>query len=402
MKTLAFCVALAIMAVGAVGILFPPGLLWIARQSLSSNAFYLIAGARIGFGAILISVAAASRTPKALLVLGSLILIAGIATALTGLFGIDRASAIIDWWTQQGFGIVRLTAAVVMGLGGFVAYACAPGASRTTLHELLDFNYGEDGDAVLRRMLDAGADLNTRAAPHSETPLHVATRRRRTSAIVILLGRGADIDATTAGGKTAYAHAVRRKFDDVADVLRAHGASTVLNEPDRLAVAIVNGRLDEARTILASLPGAARTGNPEEDRLLADVAGRDDTGPVETLIGAGASLTAPGLDDGTPLHQAAWFGQPNNARLLIDAGAPLEIFDAVHESSPLGWAVHGSRYSGGAEERQDAYVALVRMLLAAGSSFQHPGDPQGDRYRRRLLQDASPQVREILERGISG
>jgi len=266
-----------------------------------------------------------------------------------------------------------------------------------TLHELLDYDY-EDGDAVLRRMLDDGADANARAGPQSETPLHVATRRRRTSAVTILLAGAADIDATTAGGKTAYAHAVRRKFDDVADVLRTHGSSTVLNNADQLAVAIVNGNLDDARTILASHPGAARTGNPEEDRLLADVAGRDDSRPVEILIAAGASLTAPGLDDGTPLHQAAWFGQPDNARLLIDAGAPLEIFDAVHESSPLGWAVHGSRYSGGAQERQDAYVALVRMLLAAGSGFQHPKDPQGDRYRRRLLQDASPQVREILER----
>ena len=130
MKTLAFCVALSIIAVGAVGILYPPCLLWLARESLSSNAFYLIAGARIAFGAILMSVAAGSHAPKALLVLGCLILIAGIVTALTGLFAIDRASAVIDWWTQQGFGTVRLTAAVVMGLGGFVAYACAPGRPR--------------------------------------------------------------------------------------------------------------------------------------------------------------------------------------------------------------------------------------------------------------------------------
>jgi len=129
-KPLAFCVALAIMAFGAVGVLFPPAVLWIARQSLSSNAFYVIASARIAFGAILVSVAAASRAPKALLVLGCLILIAGIATALTGLFAIDRASAVIDWWTQQGPGIVRLTAAAVAILGGFAAYACAPGKPR--------------------------------------------------------------------------------------------------------------------------------------------------------------------------------------------------------------------------------------------------------------------------------
>jgi hypothetical protein len=51
------------------------------------------------------------------------------------------------------------------------------------------------------------------------------------------------------------------------------------------------------------------------------------------------------------LRQAAWFGQPDNARRLIDAGAPLDVLDATHEGSPIGWAVHGSRYSGGAEKR---------------------------------------------------
>ena len=126
MKTLAFGVALAIVAFGVVGVFFPPALLWVARQSLSSTAFYVIAAARIAFGAILISVAAASRAPKALLVLGYFVLIAGIATALTGLFAIDRASPVIDWWTRQGSGIVRLTAAAVVALGSFVAYACAP------------------------------------------------------------------------------------------------------------------------------------------------------------------------------------------------------------------------------------------------------------------------------------
>ena len=106
------------------------------------------------------------------------------------------------------------------------------------------------------------------------------------------------------------------------------------------------------------------------------------------------------LDEGTPLHQAAWFGQPDNARLLIDAGASLDVFDAVHEKSPLGRAVHGSRYSGAADERQDAYLALVRMLLAAGSSLQYPGGSRDDAYTGVLFDDASPQVREVLQRGV--
>lgn len=276
-----------------------------------------------------------------------------------------------------------------------------PGAMERALFWLLDFHYGADGDEVLRRMLAGGADPNVRSGVYAETPLHVATRRRRLRAVDVLLDHGAGIDAGTAGGKTAYAHAVRRGFDEVANLLVNRGADTGLNEADRFAVAIVNGRLDEARAILKDNPGVARTGNPEEDRLLADVAGRTDREPVKLLIQAGADLTARGLDSGTPLHQSAWFGQPRNARLLLDAGAPVDVFDDIHESSPLHWAVHGSRYSGGAEERQDAYVELVEMLLAAGSGLHYPDDPESDAYRKRLLGDASPSVRKVLQ-GIPG
>ncbi|HZY30054.1 MAG TPA: hypothetical protein VFF86_00285 [Candidatus Methylomirabilis sp.] len=126
MKNLAFVVALLILAVGAVGILVPSGLVWIAQHSVTSGVFYVIATVRVAFGAVLISVASVTRTPKTLRVLGYLVLIAGIATALTGLVAIERARAIIEWWLQQGSGGVRLAGALVLALGGFVAYACAP------------------------------------------------------------------------------------------------------------------------------------------------------------------------------------------------------------------------------------------------------------------------------------
>ena len=126
MKNLAFVFGLCIVTVGGVGILAPSSLVWIARHSVTSGAFYLIAAVRVAFGLVLISAASASRSPKALRVLGYVILIAGITTALTGLLAIERARAMIDWWLQQESAVVRLTAVLAMALGGFVAYACAP------------------------------------------------------------------------------------------------------------------------------------------------------------------------------------------------------------------------------------------------------------------------------------
>jgi hypothetical protein len=125
-KALAFVFGLCILTVGIVGILAPSGLVWIAQHFVTSGPFYVIAAVRVAFGLVLISVASASRAPKALRVLGYVILIAGVTTALTGLLGVERARASIEWWVQQGSGVVRLTGVLVLALGGFVAYTCAP------------------------------------------------------------------------------------------------------------------------------------------------------------------------------------------------------------------------------------------------------------------------------------
>jgi ankyrin repeat protein len=265
-----------------------------------------------------------------------------------------------------------------------------------TLHELLDWHYGPDGDTTLRHRLEEGVEVDARHPETGETPLQVAVRRRRLEATRILLDHGAAVDAPTAGGKTAWTHAVRRGFGEIAELLADRGADTRLEPADAFAVAVVSGRLDDAADLLREQPDIVRTGNPEEDRLLADVAGRADVRPVRFLVEAGADLEARALDDGTPLHQAAWFGQPENARLLVEAGAPLDVFDRVHRASPLHWAVHGSRYSGDAEERQDAYCAVVSLLLEAGSALHYPDDPTGDAYLRRLRRDATDAVRVIL------
>ncbi len=105
-------------------------------------------------------------------------------------------------------------------------------------------------------------------------------------------------------------------------------------------------------------------------------------------------MHATGLDGGTALHQAAWFGQPENARLLVAAGAPRDVYDESHASSPLGWAVHGSRYSGGAEENQDAYVTIVGLLLRAG------GGLRDQEFLDRIRGDASPRVLALLPTSV--
>jgi hypothetical protein len=125
-KTLAFAFGLCIAAVGAVGIVVLARLVWIAQYFVTSGAFVALAAVRIALGLILISVAPTSRAPTGLRILGYVIVILGITTALTGLMETGRARAAIDGWWHQGSGIVRLSGSLVLALGGFFAYACAP------------------------------------------------------------------------------------------------------------------------------------------------------------------------------------------------------------------------------------------------------------------------------------
>jgi hypothetical protein len=59
MKKLAFVAGLLILTFGAVGILVPSVLVWIAQHAVTADAFYVIATVRVAFGLVLISVASA-------------------------------------------------------------------------------------------------------------------------------------------------------------------------------------------------------------------------------------------------------------------------------------------------------------------------------------------------------
>lgn len=262
---------------------------------------------------------------------------------------------------------------------------------------LLDWSCGPDWQAQLDAAVTAGQDLSTPHPATGETALHVAARRRRVEVVRHLVELGVMIDTRDGGGKTALVASKRRGFEDVAAVLVAAGAHFDPTPADELAIALSTLDLDEARRVLAAFPNAACTGNPAEDRLLADVAGRAEAEPVELLLSAGAPLDVPGMDDGTPLHQAAWFGQPHQVRRLIEAGAPLDIFDRCHQSSPLHWAIHGAEFSDGAGTLGHAYAAIVRSLLEAGCSTDYPPHLAGaGTYRARLFENPPPEVRAVL------
>jgi hypothetical protein len=125
-KALAFVAGLGMLAVGEIGLLMPSTLVWIAQRFGTPLQWYAIGAVRVAFGVLLLSVAATSRAPRTLRVVAFIPLLAGLGALATPFVGIERARAILEWWSQLGPGYVRLSALSLLLLGGFIAYACAP------------------------------------------------------------------------------------------------------------------------------------------------------------------------------------------------------------------------------------------------------------------------------------
>ncbi|MEM7309541.1 MAG: ankyrin repeat domain-containing protein [Planctomycetota bacterium] len=267
----------------------------------------------------------------------------------------------------------------------------------TALYAVLDAAFTPERLAWL---LARGADAGRPAGPHGEAAVHVAARRRRVDAVHALAAHGVDLDARNRGRKSAYQHAVRRGFDDVAEALAGHGCDRALDAGDRFAVHMNAGELDAARA-LAAEGAIVDPANPEETRLLPDLAGRFDVvEAVELLLDLGFPVDARGLDGGTSLHVAGWFAQPEVIDLLLPRGAALELLCEEHRFTPLGWVTHGSRYSGGAAARNAEYGRCAQALLDAGASLVHPDRPD-DLSGAWLLRDAQGEVKRRIEERLS-
>lgn len=120
MNRLAALFGLVIAGIGLFGMAAPKALLEMSSFGLTQAGIYAAAAFRVVVGVVLILAAATSRMPKTVRVLGILILIGGIATPL---IGVDRARAVVDWWSALGPLFMRVWAGLAVAFGLFIVYA---------------------------------------------------------------------------------------------------------------------------------------------------------------------------------------------------------------------------------------------------------------------------------------
>ena len=139
---------------------------------------------------------------------------------------------------------------------------------------------------------------------------------------------------------------------------------------------LVESLLESDPNLAEKLPAAGR-------RHVAHAARNDDPVAARLLLRAGLPVGESSQHRATALHWAAFHGNVELVRLLLDHGAAIENASNEYKSPPIGWAIHGSM-NGWHPDRGD-YAGCVETLLSAGA--KPPKEVGG-----------SPAVREVLLR----
>jgi len=120
MTSIAFIFGLLVAGLGALGMVSPSRLLAVVRHFQTRGGLFAAAIIRIVLGTILFLAAPDSRAPQTLRIVGVFVFAAGLATPL---MGVERARALLRWWSAQGALFVRAWAAVALLFGLALAYA---------------------------------------------------------------------------------------------------------------------------------------------------------------------------------------------------------------------------------------------------------------------------------------
>jgi len=272
-------------------------------------------------------------------------------------------------------------------------YHSAEHRDHACLRLLLDRGARVEGTNAVCRMLDyddpVGLDLllakvrNLREDP--SFPVHHAIGNGRSGAIVRrLLEAGADPEAVRpTDGLSPLRLAVRLGNEEAASALEQAGADpSAVTALDRWIGAISRGDVESAQAMAREDPSLVRQLGATEWRMLPDAAFRGDAAAVRGFAGMGWPLDARGVDGGTALHCAAWVGAAECVRILLEAGADVHARGDQHDSTPLHWACHGSQ---NCPHPVGSHVECVRLLLAAGAV---PERLEGTDEVRRVLESA--------------
>jgi len=135
----------------------------------------------------------------------------------------------------------------------------------------------------------------------------------------------------------------------------------------KLIAACWAGEEDTVKLLLKENPGVVAKLSVDYKRHIALAARNNNLRAVRLMLAAGLPVDELGQHRATPLHWAAFQGNAEMAREILNYHPPLELTDADFRGTPLGWAIYGSE-NGWHYDASD-YAATVELILKAGAKL---------------------------------
>jgi ankyrin repeat protein len=196
----------------------------------------------------------------------------------------------------------------------------------------------------------------TRLGDRQRTPaqmlveeLWAAARKNYFDRVKLLVEHGADMNAPGfRDGRTPYEAALRTGNREIARYLEEHGAKRAqLSDLETFASVCLAGDREKAVAMLTKDPALKeKLGVHGRVALVHHAVEASRASALRLLASLGFELsgTTPnaGLDR-TPLHNAAWAGDLEMVKLLIELGADPNVPDPSYNATPLGWAEYNQQ-----------------------------------------------------------
>jgi len=214
---------------------------------------------------------------------------------------------------------------------------------------------------------------------------YTAVHHGRPSTTVEIGDHRGDIYRWVFGHNVSAADAARiLEFDDIVQLLLEHASPA-----QRLLAACAGADRASAEAIVRRHPDVVRSLTPQQMRLIADKAHANDTAAVLLMLDVGFDALTPGPDDFEAIRWAAFLGNPDMMRALLEHTPPINVRDRRYGGTLLGNCLYGALH-GWANDTGD-FKTTARLLLEAGEIVRPDWLPTG-------LDDLDDLLRAELER----